>query len=94
MEAFCIEDTKSEDHGVPFFCENQAVAMRLLRKPCNDPEHTWCKYSTDFHLFKVGDWDSTLAEIVGHPKKHITSLEALVEKPSDGQQFMSIAGGE
>lgn len=77
MEAFCIGDTKAETHNQPWFAENQQIAMRLLREPCNEPTHTWFKHAEDFHLYKVGDWDGDLAELRGHPKKHITCLDAL-----------------
>lgn len=78
MLVFAIEDTKAADHLQPFFAETQAVALRLLDAPCNDPTHNFCKYAADYHLFEIGSWDSAPCDLSGQPKKHITSLEALV----------------
>lgn len=95
MQIFCIHDTKAESHLQPFFCENEAVALRLLSKPCRDENHSFCNNSEDYHLYQIGMYDENTGEIDAIQKRHITCLQALTIAGDivEPQPSLSLMGG-
>jgi len=93
MLIFAIQDTKADAFLQPFFCETQAVAIRLLKKPCNDGQHNFCVHAGDYHLYELGSFEEATGEINCWPKKHITGLDALVDQV-EPVGLTSLQGGE
>lgn len=83
MKIFTIHDTKADSHLQPFFAENQDVAVRLLRDPCKDAGHNFCKHAGDYHLYLIGEFHEDKGEIENWQKIHITCLDVLALQAAD-----------
>jgi len=54
---YSVFDSKAKAFIPPFFMSNDDVAVRLFAECANDNSHNFCKFSTDFTLFKIGFFD-------------------------------------
>lgn len=69
LKVYSIYDSKAEAYLQPFFCVNNNVAMRHFRAAVNDPSHDFGKYSSDFTLFLIGEWDQWEAKLSSYDHK-------------------------
>lgn len=54
---FTIFDAKARSYSQPFYAPTTEVAVRMFRQPVNDPGHPMNRYSEDYTLFHVGEFD-------------------------------------
>lgn len=52
-----VYDSKAEAFLTPMFAPTRAYAVRMFAEAANNPTHDFCKFSADFTLFEIGDWD-------------------------------------
>lgn len=72
---FTVYDEKSEAYLQPFFLDTIGQATRAITDCVNDPTHNFCKHTSDFSLFILGEFDDETAAFT--PDKQ--SLGSLVE---------------
>lgn len=58
MKVFSVYDSKAQGYLPPFFCVNAAVALRSFQSAVQDSGHDFHRYSGDYTLFELGEWDS------------------------------------
>jgi hypothetical protein len=63
MKLFSIRDMKVEKYGPPFPAPTEAYAVRAFASACNDPDHDYCKFSEDFVLFLIGEFDEASGQV-------------------------------
>ncbi len=60
---FCVYDSKAEAFLQPFFCSNEAVALRTFAFACQDSSSDFHRFSGDYSLFLLGEWDAKLGQL-------------------------------
>lgn len=58
---FSIYDSKAEAYLQPFFMVTKGQAIRALTDILSDPAHQFSKYSADFTLFELGEYNDSNA---------------------------------
>lgn len=74
MKVFSIYDCKVEAFLQPFFMKSKGEVIRALTTLVEDHTHNFCKYSADFTLFELGEWD----EAKGRFTLHATPVSILI----------------
>ena len=64
--------------GVPIIQDNDAVAMRVFENGCSDPTSVWHSHPVDFHLCRLGSFDSESGDILSYEPKRICSATDFV----------------
>lgn len=54
---FSVRDMKAEAYLEPFHSMTVATAIRSFQQASTDPEHQFCKWPEDYHLYLVGEFD-------------------------------------
>lgn len=62
---YAVLDRKAGVYALPFFCPNDAVAMRHFDAAAYDPQQLMSKYPEDFSLVKLGQYDDEAGIIEG-----------------------------
>lgn len=63
IRIFTIYDSKAQAYLQPFFCVNNAVAIRTFTTAANNPEHDFNRYAADYTLFAIGEFEPTSGNI-------------------------------
>ncbi|QCS36633.1 nonstructural protein [Capybara microvirus Cap3_SP_546] len=64
--------------GEPFVCENDSVAMRIVRQAANESSSLYFS-PDDFKLWKIGTYDTKNGSLVG-TMEHICDIDSLIIK--------------
>lgn len=56
-KVFTVWDSKVETHLDPFIALNMGEATRIMEDMVNHQQGPFAKYSEDFTLFEIGDYD-------------------------------------
>lgn len=62
FKVFAIFDSKVEAYLQPFLLKSKGEAIRAITALCDDPQHNFSKYASDFTLFDLGTWDDATAK--------------------------------
>ncbi len=62
MKIFSVYDSKAEAYLQPIFCKTTAVAVRMFEAAAADAGHDFGKFSGDYTLFELGEWDEQVGE--------------------------------
>ncbi len=63
---FSIYDSKAEAYLPPFFLNATGLALRYFEDAANNPEHDMSKYSADYTLFELGEFDENTCAFQFH----------------------------
>lgn len=88
---YTIYDSKAGAYIQPFFSANDDTAKRDFGSACNDPEHAFCRFSSDFTLFFIGRFDSSDGRLEGVPPVSLCNGVELRKVPTP---VFPIMGGE
>lgn len=82
MLVYSIYDIKAKSFGMPFFQQNEEIAIRSFRDLTNDPESMTYRHPDDFTLFQLAEFDADTGIIVGldQPKTIVNALEIQTPK--------------
>jgi len=73
---YSIYDTKAQSYLPPFFLQNDALALRLIKNTVTNPEHQFSQNAEDYVLFKLGTFDDSTAKMeITAPESLATCLE-------------------
>lgn len=76
LKMFTVYDDAAQAYLQPFFFSTNALAIRAFADLANDPNHQFCKYASQYHLFELGEFDqSTGAFALIIPHSLGTALE-------------------
>lgn len=83
LKIFTVYDQKAKAYLTPFFLPQDGMATRTFAECCNNPEHNFGKWPSDFTLFEIGEYNETTAELTPHgtPKSFGTGVEFLETNP-------------
>ena len=56
-KVFAVYDSKAEAYLPPFFAQTDGLAIRLFQQAANEENHNFNKWSEDYTLFTIGEWD-------------------------------------
>lgn len=56
-KVFAVYDSKAEAYLPPFFAQTAGLAIRLFQQAANEDNHNFNKWSEDYTLFTIGEWD-------------------------------------
>ena len=56
-KVFAVYDSKAEAYLPPFFAQTDGLAIRLFQQAANEVNHNFNKWSEDYTLFTIGEWD-------------------------------------
>lgn len=77
-------------YGVPVTQENDAVAMRTFENGCSDKRSVWYTHCSDFHLERIGSFNTDTGELVAEPPTRICSASDFVSMMKNGGDFIEI----
>jgi len=69
MKIYAIYDSKAEAYLKPFFCTNNAVAIRSFTQAVNQEGSDFNLHAGDYTLFAIGGWDEQTGHINGNKVK-------------------------
>lgn len=64
---FSVLDSKSGTYGAPFSSISDGTATRDFQHVVNDPATLFCNHSSDFSLYRVGEFDEDTGLVSGYP---------------------------
>lgn len=56
-QMYTVYDSKVEAYLPPFFVRSRGEAIRNFETAVNQVDHQFCKFSADYTLFYIGDYD-------------------------------------
>lgn len=81
-EVFTVYDSKAEAYLLPFYMQNQNMAIRSFNDSLNNPETPFNRHPQDYTLFHIGyysDRDGVMESItpvsLGNGLEHINEKE-------------------
>lgn len=78
MEIYAIFDSKAEAYLRPFFCPNNAVAIRSFSAAAQQEGSDFNKHAADYTLFHIGSFDEYHATLKDHTNTPLgTAIEYL-----------------
>lgn len=63
-KAFALLDVKTGLFSVPWFLHHKAIAIRAVCELARDPNTNVGKYSTDYALYQIGEYDDCAGLLV------------------------------
>lgn len=66
LKMLTVYDSKAECYNTPIFAPTTAVALRMFRAACNEETNEFNKYSSDYQLFEIGEFDQDTCEFRSH----------------------------
>jgi len=63
MKIYTVHDSKAEAYLQPFFARSNGEAIRSFTQAINTPDHQFAKYSADYTLFEIGEFDDNTGVI-------------------------------
>lgn len=64
---YAIHDSGSESYLRPFLCRADGEALRLFKELVKDKEHPVGAHPEFYKLFRIGSFNDSTGEVVGHP---------------------------
>lgn len=71
MKIFTVHDSKAETYMQPLFYKTSAMALRSFTEAVKDTSTDFHKFSSDYTLVELGEYDDATASIVTHEKPRI-----------------------
>lgn len=65
MNIYAVYDAAVGAYMNPFVAQRDAVAIRAFGDVVNQSGHPFHEHPADYHLFRLGSWDSQTGELVG-----------------------------
>lgn len=72
-KVFTVYDEKSEAYLQPFFLDTTGQAVRAITDCVNDINHQFCRHTSDYSLFQLGEFDDSSA-VFTFDKKSLGNL--------------------
>ncbi|AXH75806.1 MAG: nonstructural protein [Microviridae sp.] len=82
LEVFTVYDRQINAHMQPFFCRTKGEAIRSFTEAVNDPSKPFGKYSTDYSLMCLGEFDDGSGTFVCHDPVRVISANEVIEATS------------
>ena len=80
MFIYSVFDKKASVHTAPFFCANDASAVRAVGNAANDSRTDLCNYPYDFALYCIGEFNPDNGFVSGiTPVRFIVEIGSLVK---------------
>jgi hypothetical protein len=84
-KVFTIWDEKVGAYLDPMTCVNKGEALRIMSEVLTNPEHKFSKFSQDFTLFEIGDYDEITGTLIPYKKGiSVAGLHELKAQQSNG----------
>ena len=71
---YTVLDSKTNAFFSPFHALNEASAMRSIAECILDDSHAFSRFTQDYDLFYVGEYDDSTGGYDVHPPVHVCSL--------------------
>lgn len=79
QQQYSILDTKAEAFQIPFYIQNQAMAVRIFTDCVNNPDHVMGKNPSDYKLYHLGEFNVEDGNhTINDSPNHISNGESLV----------------
>lgn len=82
---YSVYDSKAEAWLQPFYCVNNAVAIRSFAHAANDAQHDFFRYAGDFALFELGTFEDSTSEIKSLQVPENLGLASIHKKDKDNR---------
>lgn len=81
LQVFTVHDKAVNAYLQPFFCRSRGEAVRSFTEACNDPKNNFNKYSMDYVLVHLGEFDDVAGLFVTSDPLRVIGARELVEDP-------------
>lgn len=82
LKIYAVYDSVAGSYGLPFFCENDGVALRSFSALSLDPSSYVSKFPKDYLLFCLGVYDDDSGKIVQseiYPVKPVSESAVIID---------------
>lgn len=63
LKIFTVYDSKAEAFIQPFYAQATGAAIRSFEAACNEEGHDFARYSGDYTLYELGQFDQNTGKI-------------------------------
>ena len=67
LKIFSVYDTAAGAYLQPFFAPTTGLAIRSFSDAVNDPNHQFAKYSHDYNLYLLGEFNDSDGSFTAQP---------------------------
>lgn len=92
LKAFAFRDMKADNFHAPFFVATETHARRLSEQLVQNPDSELGKYTNDFMLYEIGEYETSTGTLSGKIPSEIASAISFKPKPDSRQ--ITIPGTE
>lgn len=78
IQVFAVKDKKAQAFLRPFFVPNEEVAKRAIKDVMFDELSDFARYSQDYDLWHIGEFDDQTGKLHEEVPTHICLLEQLI----------------
>ena len=71
LKLFAIHDQKAAAFLQPFFSRTISTAVREVTEVVNDPQHAFSKYSADYTLYAVGEFEEFTGVLTSYSESRL-----------------------
>jgi hypothetical protein len=78
---FTVYDSKAEAYMQPFYMQTKGLAIRAIQDTLSNPEHQFAKYTEDYTLVELGEFDDSHATFEIHSKAETIAKMIELKEP-------------
>lgn len=80
LQVFSVFDKQVNAYLQPFFCRSMGEAIRSFTEAVNDPAKPFGKYSTDYSLMGMGEFDDNSGCFKSHDPVRVIAASEVIEE--------------
>lgn len=84
MKIITILDSKADAYLVPMFSATTATAIRMLEAETRNPESNLCKFSEDYIVVEIGEFDEQTGTLIAYDVPLNLGLVAQLKETQNG----------
>lgn len=93
LRAYTLHDVKALSYSPPFFVQNDAMAVRMVKDLVSDNSTTVGRHPSDYKLYCIGFFEDDAAKLTPLSiMEHVTDCIALVPAPHPTLNWRDIPG--
>lgn len=79
LNVYSVFDSKLAMYDFPFYFSSDAAAIRGFGDEVNNPQSQkpWCRHPEDYQLFKIGEFDNDLGQLVAKAPLALVTASAV-----------------
>lgn len=81
MQVFSVHDKAVGAYLPPWYARSKGEAIRSFTDACNNKEQNFAKYSLDYTLVWLGEWDDSSGHFIARDPERVLGANEVVVDP-------------